>query len=154
MAAHTKNHDYHLVDLSPWPLLGGIAAFILAIGGIVLMHADMPWLFWAGVVAVLYVMFGWWSDVVREAETGHHTPVVQLHHRYGMILFIGSEVMFFVAWFWAYFDAAFYPDEIIRKPAPPLPAGCGRRASRFRSWHLPLFNTLVLLLGHDDHLGA
>lgn len=148
MAAHTKNHDYHLVDLSPWPLLGGIAAFILAVGGIVLMHADMPWLFWAGVVAVLYVMFGWWSDVVREAETGHHTPVVQLHHRYGMILFIGSEVMFFVAWFWAYFDAAFYPDEIIQEARTAFTGGLWppQGVEVFDPWHLPLFNTLVLLL--------
>ena len=54
-------------------------------------------------------MFMWWRDVVKEAHGGDHTPVVQLHLRYGMILFIASEVMFFVAWFWAYFDAALFP---------------------------------------------
>lgn len=148
MAAHTKNHDYHLVDPSPWPLLGGIAAFIIAMGGIVLWHTDVPWLFWAGVAAVLYVMFGWWSEVVKEAESGHHTPVVQLHHRYGMILFIGSEVMFFVAWFWAYFDAAFYPDEIIQEARLAFTGGVWppQGVEVFDPWHLPLFNTLLLLL--------
>ena len=54
-------------------------------------------------------MYMWWRDVVKEAHAGDHTPVVQLHLRYGMILFIASEVMFFVAWFWAYFDVALFP---------------------------------------------
>ena len=54
-------------------------------------------------------MFSWWADVIREAHGGDHTPIVQLHLRYGMILFIASEVMFFVAWFWAYFNAALFP---------------------------------------------
>ena len=47
--------------------------------------------------------------MVREAHGGDHTPIVQLHLRYGMILFIASEVMFFVAWFWAWFNAALFP---------------------------------------------
>ena len=57
-------------------------------------------------------MFMWWRDVIKEAHGGDHTPVVQLHLRYGMIMFIASEVMFFVAWFWAYFDAALFPAAI------------------------------------------
>ena len=57
-------------------------------------------------------MFSWWGDVIREGKAGDHTPVVQLHLRYGMILFIASEVMFFVAWFWAFFDAALFPAPI------------------------------------------
>ena len=58
--------------------------------------------------------FMWWRDVVKEAEfQGHHTPVVQISHRYGMTLFIASEVMFFVAWFWAYFNASLFPTEAV-----------------------------------------
>ena len=68
-----------------------------------------PSLFFVGVPGVLFTMFMWWRDVIKEAHAGDHTPVVQLHLRYGMILFIASEVMFFVAWFWAYFDAALFP---------------------------------------------
>ena len=112
--AHSNNHDYHLVDPSPWPLVGSISAFVTAVGGIMWMksmtmgglHAG-PVLFGAGFIGILYTMLAWWSDVVKEAEYGgHHTRVVQLHHRYGMIMFIASEVMFFVAWFWAFFDAS------------------------------------------------
>ncbi|MFY8113462.1 MAG: cytochrome c oxidase subunit 3, partial [Rhabdaerophilum sp.] len=112
--AHAKNHDYHILPPSPWPFIGSVSAFICAVGAVMWMK-KMPigglqagsLLFFAGFIGVLYTMFGWWRDVVNEAETGDHTRVVQMHHRYGMIMFIASEVMFFVAWFWAYFDIAF-----------------------------------------------
>jgi len=148
MAAQTNNHDYHLVPLSPWPLVGSISAFIMAVGGIFWMHDGVPWGFFVGLAGVLYTMYGWWSDVIREAESGDHTPIVQLHHRYGMILFIASEVMFFVAWFWAYFDAAWYTDEAVQTARVAFTGGVWppQGTEVFDPWHLPLFNTLVLLL--------
>ena len=118
---HAKHHDYHLVNPSPWPAVGATAAFLTAVGLIVWMrslHGDGlfglrgPSLFGVGVAGLLFTMFMWWRDIIREAHWGDHTPVVQLHLRYGMILFIASEVMFFVAWFWAYFDAALFPGAI------------------------------------------
>jgi len=148
MAAHAKNHDYHLVNPSPWPAIGSLSAFIMALGGIAWMHDWTPWLFFVGLIGVLYTMFAWWVDVVKEANGGDHTPVVQLHHRYGMILFIASEVMFFLAWFWAYFDAFFRVDD---PEQPGRVAATGgvwppQGIEVFDPWHLPLFNTLVLLL--------
>ena len=72
-----------------------------------------PIIFGVGGIGVAYTMIGWWRDVIHEAEVeGDHTRVVQISHRYGMILFIASEVMFFVAWFWAYFNTALFPDEL------------------------------------------
>ena len=71
-----------------------------------------PSLFAVGILGILFTMFMWWRDVIKEAHGGDHTPVVQLHLRYGMILFIASEVMFFVAWFWAYFDASLFPGAV------------------------------------------
>src|SRR5258708_39329210 len=74
-----------------------------------------PYIFGAGVIGVLYTMVAWWADVIREAEyEGYHTRVVQISHRYGMLLFIVSEVMFFVAWFWAYFDSSLFPADAIQ----------------------------------------
>lgn len=146
--AHAKNHDYHLVEPSPWPLVGAISAMILAIGVVMWMHSAGTWVFWLGVIGVAYTMIVWWRDVIHEAEyEGAHTPVVQLHMRYGMILFIASEVMFFVAWFWAYFNVALFPDlaqQELRVEAtggewPPV------GIETFDPWHLPLLNTLVLL---------
>src|SRR4051812_27507701 len=118
--AHAKpHHDYHLVDPSPWPIIGSVSAFLLAIGAILWMHhmtAAAPLIFGAGVIGTAYVMFAWWRDVAREATyLGNHTRVVQLSHRYGMILFIASEVMFFVAWFWAYFNTALFPADVIQQ---------------------------------------
>lgn len=144
--AHAKNHDYHLVDPSPWPFVGSASAFAMAIGAVLSMHNEDGdvWkyiLFAVGFLGVLYTMYAWWRDVVTEAEhKGDHTPVVQLHHRYGVILFIASEVMFFVAWFWAFFNAALYPTVQMGDVWPP--AGI----ETFDPWHLPLVNTLILLL--------
>jgi cytochrome c oxidase subunit III len=148
-AAHAKpNHDYHLVNPSPWPAVGALSAFITAVGAILWFHDIIPpWLMLVGFVGILYTMYAWWSDVIREGKQGDHTPVVMMHHRYGMILFIASEVMFFVAWFWAYFDGFFNFDaaEQLARVAwsgghwPPT------GVELFDPFHLPLFNTLLLL---------
>ena len=137
---HAKGHDYHLVDPSPWPALGAIGALVLAAGGIWFMHEGVAWLAILGFLIVLSTMFVWWRDIIREATVeGHHTPVVQLHLRYGMIMFIASEVMFFMAWFWAFFNAALYPTEQMGGMWPP------EGIHTFDPWHLPLINTLILL---------
>jgi cytochrome c oxidase subunit III len=167
---HAKHHDYHLLSPSPWPILGSLSAFVGAFGAIIWMKTPAggvfglhgPWVFFAGLAGVLGVMFGWWRDVIIEAQRDKaHTPVVQMHLRYGMILFIASEVMFFVAWFWAYFDVAlikFLPavhtvagnvvgqvdrDTLLGGSWPPVPAKGFEHT--FSPWHLPLLNTLILL---------
>ena len=152
--AHAKNHDYHILPLSPWPFVGSLSAFIMAVGAVMWMK-KMPlgglpmggYIFWAGFIGVLYTMFAWWSDVVNEAHAGDHTRVVQMHHRYGMIMFIASEVMFFVAWFWAYFDIAFYAGEAIQYSRTELTGAHWppKGIAVFNPWELPLFNTLILL---------
>ncbi len=149
--AHAKHHDYHLVEPSPWPVVGSISAFVTAVGAITWMHkmsSASPWVFALGVLGVLYTMIGWWRDVIREAEReGHHTRVVQLSHRYGMILFIASEVMFFVAWFWAYFNTALFPHEVKDFMRTEFIGGVWppKGIETFDPWHLPLLNTLILL---------
>ncbi|MFT4098271.1 MAG: cytochrome c oxidase subunit 3 [Rhodoblastus sp.] len=152
---HAKpNHDYHLVPPSPWPLMGSISAFVLAVGAIFWMkNLKMiglpvgPYIFGAGLIGVLYVMIAWWTDVVHEAEHGDHTRVVQLSHRYGMILFISSEVMFFVAWFWAFFDASLFTNEAIQYSRVEFTGGHWppKGIEVLDPWHLPLLNTLLLL---------
>ena len=104
--AHTKNHDYHIINPSIWPFMAAAAAFAMLFGAVNWMHDGAPWLFLMGFVATLYVMFGWWADVVAESHAGDHTPVVQIGLRYGFIMFIMSEIMFFAAWFWAFFKHA------------------------------------------------
>jgi cytochrome c oxidase subunit 3 len=151
-------HDYHLVNPSPWPLIGSIAATVMALGGVTWMKGlfGLPqhtaWLFFAGLAGVLFTMIVWWRDVVMEANQGDHTPVVSIGLRYGMMLFIASEVMFFVAWFWIFFEMALFHghrsgfgesiDEVRQawKTWPP------HGVETVPPWHLPLVNTLTLLL--------
>jgi cytochrome c oxidase subunit 3 len=149
--AQTRHHDYHLVDPSPWPAVGATSTFVAAFGGISWLHqmyAGAPLVFGLGVLGILYTMAGWWTDVVHEAEfQGHHSRVVQLSLRYGMILFIASEVMFFVAWFWAYFNTALFPADMHQFAREELLGGVWppKGIETFDPWHLPLLNTLILL---------
>src|ERR687894_32294 len=131
-------HPYHLVDPSPWPIVSSVAAGLLAFGGILYMHGGQWWLLVIGFISVLACMAVWWRDVIREATfQGMHTPVVQLGLRYGMALFIASEVMFFSAFFWAFFSAALFPADGVWPPKGIHP---------FDPWSLPFLNTLILLL--------
>ena len=141
--AGAQNHPYHLVNPSVWPLIGAASALTM-FGGLVMWMHDKPYgsyIFFAGVLGIVFTMFSWWADVIREAHGGDHTPIVQLHLRYGMILFIASEVMFFVAWFWAYFNAALFPShvEAVGGVWPPE----GMHVMDPFGW--PLLNTLILL---------
>jgi len=139
--AHAKDHDYHILNPSAWPLIGALAGFVMLFGAVLWMHDVTPWMFWIGFVAVLYTMFGWWTEVVTESHVGDHTPVVVIGLRYGFILFIMSEVMFFAAWFWSFFKHAIYPmDQYVGSEyVPPV-------IYPVDAFHLPLINTLVLLL--------
>jgi cytochrome c oxidase subunit III len=145
--SHAKNHDYHLVDPSPWPAIGATSAFILAVGAIVWMHGSSSAIALIGLAGVLYTMFMWWRDVVKESHRGDHTAVVSLHLRYGMLLFIASEVMFFVAWFWAFFDASLFAGDAMQPSRFEATAGVWppKGIEVFDPWHLPLVNTLILL---------
>jgi cytochrome c oxidase subunit 3 len=156
MADVAVKHDFHLVKPSPWPLIGSIAAVVMATGLVIWMKGlfGLPkhtwWVFALGLAGVLYTMVGWWSDVVKEANEGDHTPVVSIGLRYGMMLFIASEVMFFVAWFWIFFEMALFHhhrtlssiDEVRAAWAVWPPMG----VQVLSPWHLPLVNTLTLLL--------
>ena len=143
-------HPYHLVSPSPWPVVGAFGALTLAVGGIMYMHelAYGGAVLAVGSLLVAFTMFVWWRDVVREAEhEGHHTPTVELGLRYGMVLFIASEVMFFVAWFWAFFDASLFADEARQVARVTFTGGTWppTGVEVFDPFHLPLLNTIILL---------
>ncbi|MEM8754825.1 MAG: cytochrome c oxidase subunit 3 [Pseudomonadota bacterium] len=148
--ADVKNHDYHVLPPSIWPFVGAASAFVMLFGAVLWMHDVTPALAVAGFAGVIVTMVGWWSEVVAESHAGDHTPVVTIGLRYGMIMFIASEVMFFSAWFWSFFKHAIYPmaDVSTKTVATAYgadgvwpPAGI----ETFDPWHLPLINTLILL---------
>jgi cytochrome c oxidase subunit 3 len=136
-------HPYHLVDPSPWPLFGSVAAGVMAGGAVLFMHGydvlgSRFLVLIIGALMVLTTMFIWWRDVRREATfEGYHTPVVQIGLRFGMALFIASEVMFFAAFFWAFFTSSLFPVGGVWPPKGITP---------FNPFEFPFLNTLILLL--------
>ncbi len=151
-----KPHPYHLVNPSIWPLAASVAGGIFATGMIMFMHdvhlgADQANGVegfavglngvYLGLAAILLVMFGWWREVIRESVADKaHNEITTIGMRYGMALFIASEVMFFVAFFWAYFSAALFPTEAIGYIWPPA------SIHTVDPYDLPLMMTLILLL--------
>lgn len=142
-----KSHTYHILDPDPWPLIGSLSALTFTTGMVMSFHPDVfnfgtPVLI-AGLIGLVFTFFSWFGNIIREAHAGDHTPVVQLHLRYGMILFIASEVMFFVGWFWSWFDFSLFPStltEVIDGQWPPAAI-----EEVIDAFDLPLLNTLILL---------
>jgi heme/copper-type cytochrome/quinol oxidase subunit 3 len=138
-----QKHPFHLVDPSPWPIVSASACGITAIGAALYMHAFMygDLILLIGILSVICCMIIWWRDVIREATyNGYHTKIVQRGLRSGMLLFILSEVMFFLAFFWAFFHSSLSPAIEIGSVWPPVDI------TPFDPWGVPLLNTLILLL--------
>ncbi len=140
---------YHLVEPSIWPLFGSIAGGLLTAGGVLYLHDYTDILLPIGFVAVLATMFFWWRSVIKEGTIlKQHSPIVSIGLRYGMLLFICSEVMFFVAFFWAYFDPAIFFHEtnqitrfeFLGGQWPP------KGVHTFDPFDIPFLNTMILLL--------
>jgi cytochrome c oxidase subunit III len=142
------NHDYHILEPDIWPLIGSMSALTFTSGMVLSFYPDLfgaasSVVMWAGLAGLIATFFMWFKNIVIEAERGDHTPVVQLHMRYGMILFIASEVMFFVGWFWAWFDFSLFPStlaEVVGGVWPPKAI-----EEVLDPFSLPLLNTLILL---------
>jgi len=135
-------HSWHLVDPSPWPLVASLGGFSMTSGGVLYMHNYIGGgnLLITGVLMVLYVMYTWWRDIVREATfEEQHTFSVQRGMRLGMILFIVSEVMFFFAFFWAFFHSSLSPTFNIGGTWPPV------AITVIPTFGIPLTNTFLLL---------
>jgi len=162
MADHhaAPHHDYHLVDPSPWPLFCSATAVVMMVGAVAWMKGvfGLPegthWLFFTGLTGTLLGMGLWWADVVKEANAGDHTPVVAIGLRYGMVLFIASEIMFFAAFFWIFFEMAIFNQARTHIPEVAGWADTAQAWSTWppkgvellSAWHLPLLNTVTLLL--------
>lgn len=137
-----QKHLYHLVDRSPWPFLTAFSALSMLIGVVLYLHSYSYGLFTSllGLVSLIFCMSCWWYDIVFEATyEGRHTTVVQTGLRYGMILFILSEVCFFVAFFWAFFHSSLSPTVEIGSIWPP------EGLTTFNPWQVPFLNTVILL---------
>nr|YP_009317676.1 cytochrome c oxidase subunit III [Melophus lathami]AOY34849.1 cytochrome c oxidase subunit III [Melophus lathami] len=133
-------HSYHMVDPSPWPILGATSALLTASGLTMWFHHNSPRLLILGLLSTALVMFQWWRDIVRESTfQGHHTPTVQKGLRYGMALFITSEAFFFLGFFWAFFHSSLAPTPELGGQWPPV------GIKPLNPMEVPLLNTAILL---------
>nr|WPV76802.1 cytochrome c oxidase subunit III [Phlebotomus chinensis] len=139
MSTHS-NHSYHLVDFSPWPLTGALGAMTLVSGLVMWFHQYNMLLLTMGMIITLLTMYQWWRDISREGTfQGLHSIPVTLGLRWGMILFIISEIFFFISFFWAFFHSSLSPTIELGAEWPPT------GVYPFNPFQIPLLNTAVLL---------
>nr|UKE80576.1 cytochrome c oxidase subunit III [Diplatys flavicollis] len=134
------NHSYHLVTSSPWPLVGALGTFICVVGAVKWFHHFDNFLLFFGMIIIILTMYQWWRDIVREGLfQGCHTLDVSNGLRWGMILFIVSEVFFFLSFFWAFFHSSLAPMIELGLIWPPT------GVTPFNVFQIPLLNTAILL---------
>nr|YP_010478379.1 cytochrome c oxidase subunit III [Nesophrosyne sp. 15 GMB-2012]UVI59823.1 cytochrome c oxidase subunit III [Nesophrosyne sp. 15 GMB-2012] len=135
-----KNHPFHLVENSPWPLTASMGIMTTASGTITWLHNNQMLLMNLGATVIVLTMIQWWRDVIRESTfQGLHTKKVIKSMKWGMMLFIMSEVLFFSSFFWAFFHSSLSPAVEVGMQWPPL------GIKSFNPISIPLLNTLILL---------
>nr|AIA61050.1 cytochrome c oxidase subunit 3 [Cyanidiaceae sp. MX-AZ01] len=138
-----NRHPFHLVDPSPWPSIAALSVLVFLFGCVLYFHGYKfgNFIFVLGFIILLFTAMFWWRDVIRESTyEGCHTSLVQLGLRYGMVLFIFSEVMLFVSFFWAFFHSGLSPAVELGMMWPP------KGIQIFNPWQIPFLNTIILLL--------
>nr|ALO64751.1 cytochrome c oxidase subunit III [Andrena nigroaenea] len=135
-----SNHPFHMVTMSPWPMLTSINIMNMLLGMVLLMYLKMTSLLMASTLTLILCLFQWWRDVIRESTfQGYHTFMVTKLIKMSMILFIISELMFFVAFFWTYFHSSIAPSIEIGMTWPPT------SIKQINPYNIPLLNSVVLV---------
>nr|BBC14911.1 cytochrome c oxidasesubunit III [Xenoturbella japonica] len=134
-------HPFHMVDQSPWPLTASLGALMMTSGLALWFHSpSTKLLMFFGLALTIITSVQWWRDITREATLqGHHTSPVETGMRWGMILFIMSEIFFFLAFFWAFFHSSLAPTPEIGTCWPP------KGVTPMNAFSVPLLNTAILL---------
>nr|WRK21354.1 cytochrome c oxidase subunit III [Xestocephalus sp. n. A ZLL-2024a] len=135
-----KNHPFHLVDKSPWPITGSIGSLTITSGTVLWFNKNNQTLMIMGTSIILMTMFQWWRDTIREATfQGMHTKKVTKSMKLGMIMFIMSEAMLFTSMFWAFFHSSLSPNIEIGLQWPPT------NIKSLNPMNIPMLNTMILL---------
>nr|QJW33594.1 cytochrome c oxidase subunit III [Arge aurora] len=135
-----QNHPFHLVNISPWPILGALSVMITVSGSVKWFYSSKSMMLTLGIINILLIMIQWWRDIIRESTfQGHHTKMVINGLRWGMILFIISEIFFFLSFFWTFFHSSLSPNIDIGGMWPP------KGIITFNPFDIPLLNTIILL---------
>src|SRR6185369_5587131 len=156
----TRQAHYYVPQPMPWPIMGSFSIFCMALGGVFVMNGSLAgWISMAlGLMVLIYMMFRWFGDVIRESEGGKYGGWEDLSFRWGMSFFIFSEVMFFAAFFGALFwarvmsvpDLSSLDHNTYLWPGftshwPSAGPGFEEKFSPMGAWGLPAVNTALLL---------
>lgn len=148
-------HPYHQVDNSPWPIQMSfvVLGFALSLVNMLVNKASEQTIPTLGMIGIISIF--WWRDVIREAKGGYHTIKVQKGQLIGFLLFLLTEIMQFVSFFWAFFHSSLAPAIDLGSTWPPI------GISAVNTWAIPLQGSCVLLasgfiltLGHHAAIGG
>nr|YP_010580858.1 cytochrome c oxidase subunit III [Pyrops clavatus]UAT98596.1 cytochrome c oxidase subunit III [Pyrops clavatus]UZT27043.1 cytochrome c oxidase subunit 3 [Pyrops clavatus] len=135
-----KNHPFHMVTKSPWPVLASMNIMTMMVGTTSWMQNKETKLMMMGTILLIMTTGLWWRDVTRESTfQGNHTMKVKSLMKMGMIMFIMSEVMFFISLFWMFFHSSLSPSIEIGMNWPP------KSIKTFNPMEVPLLNTIILI---------
>ena len=135
-----QNFPFHLVTISPWPILVSFSLLSLTLGAVLSMHGYGSFTFLLGLASTGLGMLLWFRDIILEATyLGCHTTQVQKGLTMGVILFIVSEVFAFLSVFWAFFHSSLSPSIEIGGVWPP------QGVEALSAFGIPLLNTFLLL---------
>nr|UZT67555.1 cytochrome c oxidase subunit 3 [Paramblynotus sp. ZJUH 20220012] len=134
------NHPYHLVTFSPWPLLTSMNMMFLLLSIIMMFNYKNYFFLYINFINILLCSYQWWRDIIRESTfQGLHSLMILNSLKIGMILFIISELLFFISFFWSYFHSALSPNIEIGSIWPP------KNIIQFNPYMIPSLNTIILL---------
>nr|AMX74097.1 cytochrome c oxidase subunit III [Chiropterargas boueti]AMX74110.1 cytochrome c oxidase subunit III [Chiropterargas boueti] len=135
-----KMQPFHLTEKSPWPLMATITSISIMLNLMLIMHFKMYFFLALTIPMTLLTTWQWWRDITRESSlSGHHNSYVIMNMKYGMVLFILSEIFFFISFFWAFFHSMLTPNIEIGSVWPP------NGINIFNPYSIPLLNTTILL---------
>nr|YP_010585957.1 cytochrome c oxidase subunit III [Plectrocnemia tsukuiensis]UZZ43693.1 cytochrome c oxidase subunit III [Plectrocnemia tsukuiensis] len=135
-----NNHPFHLVNYSPWPIIGSWGTMIFMMGLIKMFNKMNTNLMNLGLLIIILTMIQWWRDITRESTNqGFHTKKVMMNMKWGMIMFIISEILFFTSFFWAFFHSTLSPIIDLGMLWPP------KNIQPFNPFKIPLLNSIILL---------
>nr|QNV11731.1 cytochrome c oxidase subunit III [Hydropsyche fulvipes] len=142
MTTHSANHTFHLVNYSPWPLTSALGTMFFMLSMIKwFKEFNFNYLMPISLMIIIITMIQWWRDISRESTfQGLHTIQVNFNMRWGMILFITSEIFFFFSFFWSFFHSSLSPNVELGSIWPPM------NIQMFNPFHIPFLNTLILLI--------
>nr|YP_009726422.1 cytochrome c oxidase subunit III [Batracomorphus lateprocessus]YP_010879004.1 cytochrome c oxidase subunit III [Batracomorphus matsumurai]QHW07513.1 cytochrome c oxidase subunit III [Batracomorphus lateprocessus]WHE42656.1 cytochrome c oxidase subunit 3 [Batracomorphus matsumurai] len=135
-----NNHQFHMVNNSPWPILASMSVFSMMTGSIMWMKNMNMYTMMLGMMMIFMVSYQWWRDIVRESTfQGMHNKKISQMMKWGMMMFIISEVMFFLSFFWAFFHMSLAPSMEVGMNWPPM------GIKSINAMNIPLLNTIILL---------